>query len=172
MARALPGTGIRHYHGIDLSEPALELAAANLEDMPFEVELDHGDFVAAVTKRPEPADAAWCSLSVHHLNTEGKLQLLRALHAATREFLMIYEPTLLAGENRDQYLERFRRVNKPAWTMLDAEEWAQLDHHVTTCDLPETAERWLELRRAAGFAQATEVYADPSGFYRLFRYDR
>ncbi len=172
MARALPGTKIRHYHGIDLSEPALELAAANLKNMPFEVELDHGDFVEAVTKRPEPADAAWCSLSIHHLATDEKLRLLRALHASTRKFLMVYEPTRFEGETREQYLGRFERENEPAWTMLSADEWAQIDHHVTSSDYPETAARWLELGREAGFARATEVFADPTGFYRLYRYDR
>jgi hypothetical protein len=171
MARALPGTKIRHYHGIDLSEPALELAAKNLQDMPFAVELDQGDFVEAVTKRPEPADAAWCSLSIHHLDPAGKLRLLRALHASTRKFLMIYEPVRFDRETREQYLERFERVNEPAWTMLNPEEWAQIDHHVTTSDYPETAACWLELGREAGFARATELYADPTGFYRLFRYD-
>ena len=30
MKTALRGTKVRHYHGIDLSQPALELAAANL----------------------------------------------------------------------------------------------------------------------------------------------
>jgi hypothetical protein len=30
MKAVLPGTQVRHYHGIDLSQPALELAAANL----------------------------------------------------------------------------------------------------------------------------------------------
>jgi hypothetical protein len=30
MKAALRGTKVRHYHGIDLSQPALELAAANL----------------------------------------------------------------------------------------------------------------------------------------------
>jgi ubiquinone/menaquinone biosynthesis C-methylase UbiE len=77
--RALSGTKTRHYHGVDLSEPALELAANNLKDMPFEVELDHRDFVEAVTLRPEPADVAWCSLSIHHLATDEKLRLMRAL---------------------------------------------------------------------------------------------
>jgi 2-polyprenyl-3-methyl-5-hydroxy-6-metoxy-1,4-benzoquinol methylase len=76
--RALSGTKVRHYHGVDLSEPALELAANNLKDMPFEVEFDHGDFVEAVTRRPEPADVAWCSLSIHHLATDEKLRLMRA----------------------------------------------------------------------------------------------
>src|SRR5215468_6312380 len=40
MSRTLAGTTVRHYHGIDLSEHALELAAKNLADAPFEVELD------------------------------------------------------------------------------------------------------------------------------------
>lgn len=31
MNKALSGTKVDHYHGIDLSEPALELAAKNLE---------------------------------------------------------------------------------------------------------------------------------------------
>jgi hypothetical protein len=41
MKTALPGTKVHHYHGIDLSEPALELAAKTLAGVPFEVELDH-----------------------------------------------------------------------------------------------------------------------------------
>jgi hypothetical protein len=170
MREALPGTGVRHYHGIDLSEPALELAAANLKDMPFEVELDHEDFVEAVTRRPEPADAAWCSLSVHHLQTDGKRDLLAALHASTRDFVMIYEPTRLPGESREAYLARFRRVNETLWSMLTREEWAQIDHHVTTSDYPETPESWLELGREAGFSKAAEIFVDPTGFYRLYHY--
>jgi len=126
--RALSGTKVRHYHGVDLSEPALELAANNLKDMPFEVELDHGDFVEAVTRRPGPADVAWCSLSIHHLVTDEKLRLMRALHGSTGSFLMIYEPTRQDGETREGYLQRFRRVNRPRWTMLTPEEWAQIDH--------------------------------------------
>lgn len=47
MKQVLAGTKIKHYHGIDLSEPALALAAKNLNDVPFEVELDQIDFVEA-----------------------------------------------------------------------------------------------------------------------------
>jgi hypothetical protein len=60
----------------------------------------------------------------------------------------------------------------PGGKMLDAGEWAQIYHHASTCDLPETSGVWLELGRQAGFANAVEVYADPTGFYRLYRYDR
>jgi hypothetical protein len=137
MKRALGGTKVKHYHGIDLSQPALERATKNLVGVRFEVELDHRDFVTALTRRPEPADAAWCGLSIHHLSTEGKLELLKAIHGSTSKFLMIYEPTLADGETRNQYTERFARVNRPAWTFLTPEEWAQIDHHV----IPETIRR-------------------------------
>jgi hypothetical protein len=172
MKRAHQGTKVRHYHGIDLSQPALELAAKNLAGAPFEVDLDHRDFVEALTKRPEPADVAWCGLSIHHLTTEGKRKLLTAIHDSTSDFLMIYEPTLADGENRTGYLERFRQVNQPLWTYYTPEEWAQIYHHVTTSDLPESAATWLALGREAGFATARQLFLDPTGFYGLYRYDR
>ena len=72
-----------------------------------EVELDQIDFVEALVKRAEPADVAWCGLSIHHLSTKGKLRLFEAIHRSTKDFLMIYEPTLAEGEDRDGYLARF-----------------------------------------------------------------
>jgi methyltransferase family protein len=171
MKRALAGTQVSHYHGVDLSEPALELAAKNLTGVTFEVELDHRDFVTALTRRPEPADAAWCGLSIHHLSTDGKLHLLEAIHGSTSQMLMIYEPTLADGEDREGYIERFRRVYRPAWTFMTSDEWDQIDHHVTTCDFPEEAATWLDLGRKAGFSKASVVFSDPAGFCRLYRYD-
>ena len=170
MQRALGGTACRHYHGIDLSEPALELAAKNLADAPFAVELDHSDFVDAVARRPEAADAAWCSLSIHHLQTDEKRTLLKAVRGSSSRFLMLYEPTLAEDEDREGYFERFRRVNRPAWTFLTDEEWGEIDRHVTTCDFPESAATWLELGRAAGFATASQIFLDPTSFYGLYRY--
>jgi Methyltransferase domain len=169
MKQALAGTKIRHYHGIDLSEPALDLAAKNLKGVA--VELDHRDFVAALERRPEPADAAWCGLSIHHLSTDGKLELLNAIYGSTSDMLMIYEPTLADGEDREGYLARFRRVNRPAWPFLTKDEWEQIDHHVTTCDFPESAATWLDIGRKASFSAARQVFSDPTGFYRVYRYD-
>jgi hypothetical protein len=82
MKIALAGTCIRHYHGIDVSKPALDLAARNLDAMPFEVDLDHRDFVEAMPGRPEPAHAAWCSLSIHHLSIDDKRRLMTAIPGA------------------------------------------------------------------------------------------
>lgn len=62
MKPALSRTKVRHYHGIDLSQPALDLAAANLAGAPFAVDLDHRDFVEALMRRPAHADAACRSI--------------------------------------------------------------------------------------------------------------
>jgi cyclopropane fatty-acyl-phospholipid synthase-like methyltransferase len=173
MKHALAGTKVRHYHGIDLSQPALELATGNLSGMPFEVDLDHRDFVAAMMSRPEHADAAWCSLSIHHLSSADKLSLMKAIRGATgaRGIFLLYEPTCRDGEDRAGFLARFERINKPLWNVLTPAEWDQIWHHVVTCDFPETAAAWCELGRAAGFGEARQVFADPTDFFRLFRYE-
>jgi SAM-dependent methyltransferase len=173
MKTALRGTRVRHYHGIDLSEPALELAAANLEGMPFAVDLDHRDFVDAMMHRPEHADTAWCSLSIHHLATDDKLRLMKAIRGAVGSsgIFLLYEPTRLADEDRAGFLTRFKRVNETLWSVLTPAEWAQVWEHVFTCDFPETAAVWCELGREAGFRTAQQVFVDPTDFYRLFRFD-
>jgi Methyltransferase domain len=98
MKAALRGIQVR----IDLSQAALDLAAANLAELPFEVELDHRDFVEAMMRRPEHADAAWCSLSIHHLSTDDKLRLMKAIRGATgaRGIFLLYEPTRRVDEDR------------------------------------------------------------------------
>jgi hypothetical protein len=171
MKRVLPQTKVAHYHGIDLAEPALELAARNLEGLAFGVDLDRRDFVAAMSDRPEPADVSWCSLSVHHLVTEDKIKFLKAIKAATNEFVMIYEPARREGEDRPSYLDRFCAVNRPLWKELTTEEWNQIENHVRSSDLPEPRSGWIDVGKQAGFSNSREVYVDPTDMYCLYRYD-
>jgi hypothetical protein len=56
--------------------------------------------------------------------------------------------------------------------VLSPAECGQIWDHVTTCDFPETAAVWCELGREAGFAQARQVYLDPTDFFQLFRFER
>jgi len=173
MTSALSGTKVRHYHGIDLSEPAIELAGKNLEDAPFDVDLDHRDYVEAMLRRPEHADAAWCSLSIHHLATEDKLRLMTAIRGATgaNGIFLLYEPTRKNGEDRAGFLDRFQAVNRTAWTVLTPAEWDQIWQHISTCDFPETVDGWCELARKAGYRAARPVFADADDFFRLFRFE-
>jgi SAM-dependent methyltransferase len=173
MPEALRGVPVRHYHGIDLSRPALELAASKLDELPCEVDLDHRDFFEALTRRTERADAAWCSLSIHHLASDNKLDVLKAIRDALEVggIFLLYEPTCTDGEDRTDYLERFRHTNHPLWNYLSEPEWEQIWDHVSTCDFPESAENWLEIGRAAGFGSGCQQFTDPTDLYRLFRFD-
>ena len=168
---ACTGTPIRHYHGIDLAQPAIELAAANLTDVPYEVDLDHRDFVEALNDRPEPADVSWIGLSLHHLETAEKIRLMEAIRRATKKTVMIYEPARRNDEDRETFIARFLATHKALWKTLTEEEWNDIETHVATYDLPETAAGWLDIGRQAGYAQTQELFADQTDSLRVYRYD-
>lgn len=110
-------------------------------------------------------------MQIHHLATNDKLRLMTAIRGATgaRGIFMLYEPTRRADEDRAAFLDRFMRIKKPLWSVLTPPEWDQIWDHVATCDFPETAAVWCELGRKAGFAEARQVFVDPTDFFRLFR---
>ncbi len=168
---ALADTLVRHYHGIDLAEPAIKLAAANLAGVPYRVDLDHRDFVQALNDRPEPAEFSWIGLSLHHLATAEKIRLMKAIRRATGRMLMIYEPARRNDEDRETFIESFLATAKLHWRALTDEQWNDIATHVATYDLPETAAGWLDVGRQAGFSEAREMFVDPTGFLRVFRYD-
>src|SRR5262252_4109104 len=79
---ALEGTSVIHYHGIDLSAPALAMARQTVESLACPAELEQEDFVTAMRDRPEPADVVWIGLALHHLQTPDKRVLMREVRAA------------------------------------------------------------------------------------------
>ena len=164
MKHALASTEVNHYHRIDLSEPALELAAKNLKCVPFAVELDHRERLWR--DGPSPPMRRGAGFPSTTSPRRRKLELLAAIHGSTSKML-IYEPTLADGEDREGYLARFRRVNRPAWPFLTKDEWDQIDHHVTTCDFPESPATSLDIGRKASFSAANQVFSDPTGFYSV-----
>jgi hypothetical protein len=169
---ALQGTQIAHYHGVDLSGPALDMARRSVAALDCAVELDQRDFVAAMGDRPEPAEVIWIGLSLHHLLPPAKLTVLREARGVVgaEGQLLIYEPTSPAGEDRAGYLARFARVNQPLWTALTAADWAGILAHVTHCDYPETVSGWTALGREAGFNVVDQLFIAPTDLYRLFRF--
>jgi len=96
MKAALRGTKVRHYHGIDMSQPALELAAANLAALPCKVDLDHRDFVDAMLRRPEHAERIFEPFYSGGRGTGLGLFLAREL-AQTNGATLLYEPRAGGG---------------------------------------------------------------------------
>src|SRR5262249_28268418 len=108
---ALQGTGVIHYHGIDLSAPALAMARQTVETLPCPAELEQEDFVSAMRTRWEPADVVWIGLALHHLQTPDKRVLMREVRAAVGDAgrFLIYEPVCNKGESRPAYLTGLNR---------------------------------------------------------------
>jgi len=150
---ALKGTRVAHYHGIDLSQAALDLASKALEALACPVTLDHRDFVEALRDRPEPVDVAWIGLSLHHLLAEAKLTLMREIRGVVGDsgLFLIYEPASTDDEDREAWLLRWERQNQPLWTALTPEEYEAMTAHVRANDFPETTSRWHSLGHEAGF---------------------
>lgn len=169
---ALRGTPIVHYHGVDLSSPALEFAAKNLDALPCEVELEHGDFIDAVNNRPEPADVVWFGLSLHHLHREEKLDLMRAIRRmiGTEGLFIVYEPTSLDGEDREHYLDRFERDARSVFEAFSPDELEAVIEHVRTSDLPETMDSWQGLCRDAGFARMELLFTAKLDLWRVLAF--
>lgn len=172
VVEALRHTAVSHYHGIDLSKAALELASRNLENLRCTVVLEERDFIEAMIGRPEPADFVWIGLSLHHLTPAAKKELMAAVRNAIGNdgLFLIYEPTLRAGETRGAYIDRAERSIRSWRTVLTGEEMDEVVQHVRTCDLPETVETWKTLALQGGFGRARKLFDGPADLFALFSF--
>jgi ubiquinone/menaquinone biosynthesis C-methylase UbiE len=169
---ALKDTPVIEYHGIDLSAPALEFAKKSVESLSCLVRLEQNDFVTAMRDRPDPADVAWIGLSLHHLQTNDKLELMREVRNVVGDdgMFLIYEPSRRENESRPQYLDRFEKEYHSAWSVLTPAEWTIIWDHVQAADLPEEASVWAQLGRDAGFNTVHELFTDWANILKVFCY--
>jgi SAM-dependent methyltransferase len=166
---ALAGTRIVHYHGIDQSAAALDLARAALTALSCPVTLEQRDFIEALSDHSTPVDVAWIGLSLHHFQTPSKLAVMRDIHDFLNEggLLVIYEPTSPEGEKRAEWLGRWDG-QRPSWTGYTAEEWVAMTAHVHAADYPETISGWHALGKDAGFSSVEEAFTAPTDLFRMF----
>lgn len=168
-AGALEGTRISHYHGIDFSAAALDIASKTLKVLDCPVTLEKRDFLEAIVDWKQVVDVAWIGLSLHHLLTPEKLAFMRNVRKilALGGMFLIYENTSPDGEDRVQWLQRWD-LQKPFWTAYSEEEWVAMAAHVHAADFPETDASWHRLGREAGFASVKEVFATPTDLFRMY----
>jgi cyclopropane fatty-acyl-phospholipid synthase-like methyltransferase len=168
--KAARGTEIAHYCGIDISKPALDLAAEELKALDCPVVLQHGDFVDAVNDWAEPVDVVWIGQSLHHLGSAAKLVFMRRIRDMLGEkgLLVIWEPTTHEREDRIGWIKRFEMGSRPLWAAMTSNEWAAMLDHIRAADYPETAARWHSLGHEAGFTRTEDVFTAPTDLSRVY----
>lgn len=167
--QALKGTRVNAYYGLDLSRPALQLAAESVETLNCPCTLQRGDFAGRLLEGHCTVDVAWIGLSLHHLLRPAKLTVMKTIRRVLSEdgLLLIYEPTSLDGEDRDGWLRRYAR-QKGSWSAYSGQEWDAMWAHTLAADFPETETEWRALGDAAGFKVTREVFASPTNLLRMY----
>jgi hypothetical protein len=85
----------------------------------------------------------------YHREVYGQLHRI-LVDEAVQPFFLIYENASPDVEDRDGWLLRWERQNRPLWTALTPEEYETMAAHVRFHDFPETTSRWHSLSREAG----------------------
>ena len=169
--KALHGTTVAHYVGLDISQQALDIARDTLAGLKCRVSLKQQDFIEALKVWNEPVDVVWIGLSLHHLQGSGKLVVMQNVRrlVGTVGWFLVYENASPDGEARDAWLERWDE-QKSAWTAYSTAEWDYVTAHVHAADFPETSSKWHELGREAGFSSVQELFVSPTDLFRLYAF--
>jgi ubiquinone/menaquinone biosynthesis C-methylase UbiE len=168
----LIGTAVARYHGLDLSQPALDLARTNVAKLGIPFELKNRNFITAVADLGvDSFDVVWIGQSLHHLLFSEKRTLVRKVReiVGERGIFLIWEPVRLEGESEEEWYDRFAAL-RPAWSILSDEDFADIDHHHRTSDHPETDATWRMIGMEAGFSRVDEVFRAPNNLARVYRY--
>jgi SAM-dependent methyltransferase len=150
---------LERYKGVDLSEPALALAAQNLGVIPCPVELVQADICAALSEETGLFDVIYSSFSLHHLASEQKAGVFRLAAKRLTENGMILLADVMRAEDESLavYYERYCSWLRKNFTALDMYEQDRLCDHIMTCDLPEPVSVLKSQARAAGFGTVQKI---------------
>jgi SAM-dependent methyltransferase len=167
MVQALAGTTVSRYVGVDLAPGALALAGKNLCRLPCSHRLVEKDYYEFMRESPVKAEVIWMGLTFHHLPLPQKAAFLRLARQTLPPggHLLMFEPTLLEGETREQFLDRSLSVAWRSWQALTKEEMQKLDDHVSRCDFPEEVPVLTRMGREQGFSDVSLLFQDPRKIY-------
>lgn len=171
-AGALSGSGVGSYVGIDISRPALDIAAQELATIGCPVQLVERDLREALAEQQGRFDLVWLGQSLHHFQRDDKLAILRAIRRVLSPggTFMLWEPTLLPGEDRHGWLGRLAARRKH-WPDIDDSEWRVMYDHCASSDYPEAQADWLGMARDAGMLNGRVVFTAPVVINQVYRFD-
>lgn len=131
---------IASYIGCDLSQPALDIARKELDDLRIPHKIICEDMVQVMLEQPDASvDVVFSSYALHHLNATNKQRILAEITRTLTPggcFMLIdifREPT----EDRPAYMRNYMGTVQADWTKLAPESQRLVINHATEYDFPE-----------------------------------
>lgn len=173
--RALRGTAVAAYTGVDAAPAALAEARRRLADEPYPATLVTADAVADVAARAdrgETFDVVFAGYLVHHFAADVKRRFFadcRRVLADDGEFFFA-DIHRLPGTSRDDWVAAYIEGMR-GWQPITPGAHAATCEHLRAHDFPETEAFIIEAAAGAGFDTADVLlFADATGFHRLLRF--
>ncbi len=164
---------ISRYIACDLSQPALQLAKANLAVWSSQLELNCLDMLAQLGQIPDSSlDLVFSSYAIHHLTDQSKLALFKECVRVLNHsgcFVLI-DVMRNDGQTRDNYLEEYLCMVENDWAAINSIERARIAEHVRGNDFPLGPSDYQALARKAGFHEVRLLEAH--GFHQAWAYQR
>lgn len=151
IARAMEGTTVATYVGIDCAAPALELAREALSGIVSEVDLQIGDLMDAIETPGEQFDVILVSFALHHFQDDEKRHFLAAARERLKPGgdLLLIDVVRKPGESREDYLDRYVSLVR-TWP-VDSDKQEKIVEHVTGFDYPAPIDLEPQWARDLGF---------------------
>lgn len=168
-SRYLPTLDVEHYHGVDLAQQPLDLAATRLAGLPTSIELHLRDQAAFLAETDRTFDVIVLGFALHHNTHDQKTAILRnaAARLAPGGDLIIYDVFRRDDEDRAAYLDRYMRWGAETWDRMTPAEHTLVDEHIRANDHPESPESLAACAREAGLSEPRQRCATEDGFHRL-----
>lgn len=163
IAETIKDIPISCYHGIDISEIALEDAKKNFASSSFDIVLSHGDFFEITNQLKTKFDVIMSGYSLHHLPLWQKDILFGNCRKNLKKsgIFLVYDLIKKDDENREEYLERYWNNCKKYRKEMSIKELENSKKHIFERDIPESIETLNHLASKHGFQKAKVLYRDP-----------
>ena len=168
---ALRRTNVSDYTAVDLSEPALTLAANNARSLACGVQVVQQDFQEYLKAASRIWDIIFIGFSFHHLTSEAKVAFAFEVRQAlvARGEWIFFEPMLHGRETRGEFLNRWEASLEQDWNDFSSEEKTTIWEHVSHYDFPESPRTFERIALQGGFRILEHLYTNPFRFYGAFR---
>lgn len=157
---------VRRFVGVDLAEKPLHCASQcqSLFNERTSMSLRKADFFEYLDSEDEAFDVILAMFAVHHLKTEGKVDLMKRVARHLRPsgiFIMADVVNVVPDRSRDELMKDWETfMFKVGLPKLSLEEKHQMWEHVSTYDLPDDFPTITRLFHESGFKDFECLFKD------------